>query len=259
MILGRQSGRDGSEETFAEKVSSSVSGFFSFLGRTIGQLTTRQEKTFTALEASQKLRHQVLLNNRRLGLTYKIDFKLVTAAFPAPAPGNPGGGPGKPGGPSKEDLLALFSLLVSLNCLVATGPLLVAYEATAFAINGYELSKKTVDMVKRIKDSDDSVTEFNSQNVSEWLEIVSSASGFASTAISKKIVRDLRNGKAKDTLKFLAKILDKSEEMCETANYYVKARSEEFKKELEGMSRTERDIEMGAALIHFIKLGGFYE
>lgn len=183
-------------------------------------------------------------------LTFKIDFITVTACFPSSS--------GAPGGPDKDDVIALMRIFVSVGCLVATGPLLSAFEITAFAITEYDLSTKTAKMVQRFLDGDN-VFEFTTENVTEWLDLMSTSAGFSNTYISKAIVPAMRDGSGKTVLVFLANVLKHEGMYCKTASYAVKVMLGDYEKKLQGMSKIQRTIELAAVTVHFIKLAKLYD
>lgn len=252
-----------------ETLVDTITSFFSSLGRaTVAVVTAPVKLASQVVAAPVQLVSQLLTMERRYErsispspsydynvqtvqqLTFNIDFITVTAWFPS------GSGPGK--GPGKDDVVALLGVVVSIGCLVVSGPLMPAFQVAAFAITGYNLSTKTMKMVQRVLDGEN-VFELSTQNVTEWLDLISTADGFASTCVTKLIVSRMRDGSGKTVLVFLANVLKHKGMHCKTASYSVKVLLGDYMKKLDGMSAEQRSVELAAVVIHFIKLGELYE
>lgn len=177
--------------------------------------------------------------------TFTIHFNVILPSFPSP-------GPGGNSGPTRDDVMAIISITVSIGCLIPS-PLTPAFQVAAFAISGYTLTKKTAKMVQRVLDGEN-IIKPNVHNVVEWLELLSCAGGFASTSVSKIIVPSLRNGETREVLVFLADFLKIGGMHCKTASIVAKSMSAQYEKKLQSMTDLQKMLEMAATMIHFMKL-----
>lgn len=258
------------QDQVQERRTTQSTGFFSGLASTVSSVTsiftpetttTRRAvqpvyrppspvlRTLSSMLVSPVLcspiyHRQVVLNiNYRLLEERLPELNRLFAEACAASPGSPDDAEYR-----RRILLKIIEILIEIGCLVPS-PAQPYFEAVAFGYGVLKLSEQTGNMVKRVQNGEN-VFEFNQQNVTEWLEIVSKSAGLASFASTKIIVKYIRNGETKEALRFIATVLDYMSLGCDSGSIVIQRFGEEYNK----MDPLEQRLEDVCLIIHLYKL-----
>jgi hypothetical protein len=231
------------------------SGLSSFVGSTINSVTSFLTTTTTSttrrppspvLKLYWDYQRQIAFDimNRQLEEKLTEMNSLLTIACEAsPTPGSPDDDENR-----KKILLKIIEILIEIGCLVPS-PVQPFFQVAAYGYGALKLSEQTGNMIKRVKNGE-KILEFNQQNVTEWLEIVSSSAGLSSTLSTDIIVKHVRNGETKEALEFIATVLDNTSLGCDSGSIAIQRFGDEYNK----MTPVEQRSEDISLIIHFNQL-----